>query len=377
MPSTLTSTRPALLTCALTLLLSSCAAVIKPNTKAPDLGLKLPAGFSAQIYARGFKKPRLMAVSPNGDVFLSDLDAGKVYVLLDRNKDGILDSQQVFAEGLNEPHGLAFHKNYLYVADTDAVVRFPYKAGDLKASAAPEMLVSLPAKGKHYSRTVVFGPDDRMYVAAGSDCNVCEESDPKRAAVWVYDENGQNGQPYATGLRNAVGLAWHDGTFYASANARDLLGNDTPPESFFVVKAGANYGWPYCYPVTPGQPQVWDKEFGKRDQAYCDQAVPSFATTTGHAAPLGITFYSGQMFPAQYQGQLFAALHGSWNRLPQSGYKVITINPQTGQVSDFLTGFHSGLSTTGRPVDVLTAPDGAMLLTDDGNGLVYRISYQK
>ena len=361
------------------LTLAGCATVIKPDTAAPDVGLSVPAGFRAEVYAQGFKKPRLMAVSPNGDVFLSDLEAGRVYVLLDRNGDGKLDSQQVFAEGLNEPHGLAFHKDYLYVANTDAVVRFPYKVGDTKASAAPETLVGLPVKGKHYSRTVVFGPDDRMYVAAGSDCNVCEEADPKRAAVWAYDENGQNGQLYASGLRNAVGLAWHDGTFYASVNGRDLLGNDTPPESFFVVKENQNYGWPYCYPLAAGQTQVWDKDFGKKNQAYCDKAQPSFATTTGHAAPLGISFYSGQnvkaAFPAQYNGLMFAALHGSWNRLPQSGYKVITVNPKTGQTQDFLDGFHSGLSTSGRPVDVQQAPDGALLVSDDGNGLVYRVSY--
>ncbi|WP_161882697.1 PQQ-dependent sugar dehydrogenase [Deinococcus alpinitundrae] len=367
---------------ALSLALGACAYVRGPNTAAPELGLTLPAGFHAEVYASGFKKPRLMATSANGDVFVSDLDAGQVDVLLDRNGDGTLDAKQVFASGLNEPHGLAFHKGFLYVADTDAVVRFPYAAGDTAASAAPEKLVDLPVKGKHYSRTVVFGPDDKMYVAAGSDCNACEETDPKRAAVWVYDENGQQGRPYATGLRNAVGLAWQGGTFYASANGRDLLGNDTPPESFFKLQDGANYGWPYCYPLAAGAKQTWDQEFGKKDQAYCDAAQPSFATTTAHAAPLGIAFYTpaqgaARAFPAKYDGLMFAALHGSWNRLPQSGYKVITVNPQTGETQDFLSGFHSGLSTSGRPVDVHAAPDGSLLLTDDGNGLIYRISYSQ
>ena len=204
---------------ALALLLStalmSCALVRGPNTQAPDLGLTLPSGFHASIYASSFKKPRLMALAPNGDVFVSDAGTGQVSVLLDRNSDGVLDRQTVYADGLNIPHGLAFHGGFLYVATTDAVLRFVYNGGDLKASAAPEKVVDLPGGGQHYSRTVVFGPDDRMYVAAGSTCNACEENDPKRAAVWVYDQDGKNGRPFATGLRNAVGLEWSGDTFYA------------------------------------------------------------------------------------------------------------------------------------------------------------------
>ena len=364
---------------ALALLLStalmSCALVRGPNTQSPDLGLTLPSGFHASIYASSFKKPRLMALAPNGDVFVSDAGTGQVSVLLDRNSDGVLDRQTVYADGLNIPHGLAFHGGFLYVATTDAVLRFVYNGGDLKASAAPEKVVDLPGGGQHYSRTVVFGPDDRMYVAAGSTCNACEENDPKRAAVWVYDQDGKNGRPFATGLRNAVGLEWSGDTFYATANGRDLAGNDVPPESFFVLKDGQQYGWPYCYPVKAGETQVWDKDFGKRDQAYCDAAQRSFATTTAHSAPLGLAFYTGTTFPNDYRGLMFVALHGSWNREPKSGYKVITVNPETGEVRDFLTGFLNGATTTARPVDLQVTPDGALLLTDDGNGLIYRVAY--
>lgn len=365
---------------ALSAALASCAFVTGPNTAAPDLGLKLPSGFHTEIYASGFKKPRMMATAPNGDIFLSDNDTGKVWVLLDRNKDGKLDSQQVYAQNLNEPHGLAFHGGYLYVADTDAVVRFVYKSGDTAASGAPEKLVDLPGGGKHYSRTVVFGPDDKMpdakmYVATGSDCNACEESDPKRAAVWIYDADGKNGRPFSTGLRNAVGLAWQGGTLYATANARDLLGNNTPPESFFKLSDGQNYGWPYCYPLAAKATQVWDKDFGKKDQAYCDAAQPAFATTTAHAAPLGLAFYNAAAFPAEYRGLMFVGLHGSWNRVEKSGYKVVTVDPQSGEVKDFMTGFVSSLTTSGRPVDLQVTPDGSLLLSDDGNGLIYRVSY--
>lgn len=321
--------------------LMSCALVRGPNTQAPDLGLTLLHGFHASIYASNFKKPRLMALSPNGDVFVSDESTGQVSVLLDRNGDGVLDRQAVYADGLNVPHGLAFHGGFLYVATTDAVVRFAYTAGDLKAIAPPEKVVDLPGGGNHYSRTVVFGPDGRMYVAAGSSCNACEEIDPKRASVWVYDQDGKNGRPFATGLRNAVGLAWSGGSLYATANGRDLVGNDVPPESFYVLKDGQQYGWPYCYPVKAGEKQVWDKDFGKKDQTYCDAAQPAFATTTAHSAPLGLAVYTGATFPNEYRDLIFVALHGSWNREPKSGYKVITVNPKTGEVRDFLTGFLS------------------------------------
>jgi glucose/arabinose dehydrogenase len=371
------SSRTGALLLALPATLLSCALVQGPNTGVPDLGLTLPSGFHAEIYASGMKKPRMMAAAPNGDIFVADESAGSVSVMLDRNGDGKLDSQLVYATGLNIPSSLAFHGGYLYVGDTDAVLRFPYASGDLKATAAAEKIVDLVPNGKHYSRTVVFGPDDKLYVASGSDCNVCEEADPRRAAVWIYDADGKNGRAYATGLRNAVGLEWSGNTLYATANGRDMAGNDLPPESFYVVKDGANYGWPYCFPVAPGQKQVWDKDFGKKDQAYCDAAQPSIANTTAHAAPLGLAFYTGKAFPAQYQGQMFVALHGSWNRLVKSGYKVVTINPQSGEVKDFVTGFlKANLATTARPVDLQVAGDGALLLSDDGNGVIYRISYR-
>ncbi|WP_424951484.1 PQQ-dependent sugar dehydrogenase [Deinococcus sp.] len=337
--------------------------------------LKAPDGFQVSVYASGLQNPRLMAVAPNGDVFVSDQGAGRVYVLPDRDKNGVADSKQVFAEGLSQPHGLAFHGDFLYVADTDAVVRFPYKSGDLKATASPTKLVDLPTGGGHSTRTVVFGPDDRMYVSAGSSCNVCEESDPKRAAVWVYDQGGKNGKLFASGLRNAVGLAWQGGTLYASMNGRDNLGDNVPPEAFFRLKAGGFYGWPYCY--TLDGVQTYDKDFGRKDAGVCRNATPAFTTVTAHSAPLGIGFYTGKSFPASYQGALFAALHGSWNRSERSGDKVVMIDPKTGKVSDFLTGFLDGQTSLGRPAGVMSTPDGSLLVTDDQTGTVYRVSYGK
>lgn len=361
--------RHLLLTCTL-LGLTACAQE-GPQT------LTVPDGFTVNEYAQGFKRPRFMAVAPGGDVFLSDTGAGTVYVLPDADGNGTADRKLVFARGLNQPHGLAFHGGFLYVANTDGVVRFPYKTGQRAATGQPVKVVDLPGGGGHSTRTVEFGPDGKMYVSVGSTCNVCEERDPKRAAIWVYDADGKNGRAYATGLRNAVGIEWFRGQLYATNNGRDQLGDDLPPEGFYRVQAGGFYGWPYCYTVRAGQPQVWDQDFGRRSAQTCRNATPAFALTTAHSAPLGLAFYTGKTFPQAYRNQMFAALHGSWNRSEKSGYKVVTVNPETGEVRDFLTGFLRGGSVTGRPVDLVVAKDGALLLTDDGAGKVWRIQAVK
>ncbi|ANE42939.1 PQQ-dependent sugar dehydrogenase [Deinococcus puniceus] len=361
--------RPLLLSGALALSASACAQTPSPSP------FTVPDGFRVNLFAEGFKQPRFMAVAPGGDVFVSDQGAGTVTVLADANRDGKADGKTVFASGLNRPHGLAFHGGFLYVANTDGVVRFKYMPGDVKASGAAQKVVDLPGGGGHSTRTVEFGPDGKMYVSVGSTCNVCEENDPRRAAIWVYDAEGKNGKLFASGLRNAVGLEWNGGTLYATNNGRDQLGDDIPPEGFYRVQAGGFYGWPYCFTTQAGKAQVWDRDFGRKNASTCANATPAFALTTAHSAPLGLAFYTGNTFPTAYRGMMFSALHGSWNRSQKSGYKVIMIDPKTGKTTDFLTGFLSGQRVLGRPVDLVVAADGAMLLTDDGAGKVWRIQY--
>ncbi len=196
-----------------------------------------------------------------------------------------------------------------------------------------------------------------MYVSVGSSCNVCAESDARRASVWIYDADGRHGQRFASGLRNAVGLAWFEGQLYASVNGRDYLGDNLPPEAFYRLRAGGFYGWPSCSPQTDGR-QVFDARSGGRDARVCATAQPAFATLTAHSAPLGLTFYTGSSFPQPYRGMIFVALHGSWNRSRKSGYKVVKINPSTGQSSDFLMGFLEGQSVLGRPINVVVAAHG-------------------
>lgn len=360
----------------LTLGLALCGAALTQSAHAQTPNLQVPDGFKVNVYAEGFTQPRYLAVAPNGDVFLSDSSRGEIIVLSDANKDGVAEGRSVFASGLNRPYSIDFHKNWVYVGNTDGVVRYPYKSGDRQATASAEKLIDLP-EGGHWTRTATFGPDGRLYVAVGSTCNVCEETDARRAAIWVYDENGKNGRVYATGLRNAVGQAWLNGVMYSTNNGRDLLGDNLPPEGFYKVKPGAFYGWPYCYTTQAGKPQVWDRDFGRKNASACQNATPAFSLVTAHSAPLGLAFYTGNTFPAAYKGQMFVALHGSWNRSQKSGYKVVMVDPKTGRVTDFLTGFLSGQTTLGRPVDLAVAPDGSLLLTDDGANKVWRIQYGK
>ena len=320
------------------------------------------------MYASGLAKPRLMAVAPNGDVALSDMKAGKIFMLRGA-REAIAT---VYASGLNIPHGLAFHGDSLYVATTDAVLRYPYRSGDTRASGAAQKVVALSGGGEHVTRTLSFGPDGRMYVSTGSSCNACRETDPRRAAVWSYAADGRDGRLYASGLRNAVGLAWKGGALYVSNNGRDYLGDTTPPEGFYRLKQGGFYGWPTCFTV--GGRVVNDPAYRGAD---CRKAIAAFATVHAHSAPMDLVLYTGSMFPVAYQGKFLAALHGSSMNAVPVGDKLVLIDPATGKVSDFMTGLLHTDVYTNRPVGLAVLPDGSLLVSDDWAGKVYRVTYRK
>ncbi len=340
--------------------------------------LQVPTGFNISLYSVLPGSPRFGVVSPDGQLFVSLRDSGRIVVLKD-NGQGAAQDPITFATGLNGPHGLAFHEYqgqmYLYTAENNRVSRFNYKDGQTKADNRETIVQGIPSGGGHSTRSIAFGPDGKMYISAGSTCNVCQENDPRRAAITQYNADGTGERVFASGLRNEVGIAFNPqtGELWGTENSRDSIGNDIPPEEINVIKDGSNYGWPYCY-----SNQVYDKAFGGKNEAYCKTTVPPALPMQAHSAPLGITFYFGQQFPQAFQGSAFVAFHGSWNRDEKTGYKVVRIvneNNRPVRYEDFVTGWLQPGGEWGRPVDVIAAPDGSLFITDDSANAVYRVTY--
>jgi glucose/arabinose dehydrogenase len=274
---------------------------------------------------------------------------------------------------------MAFWKDYLYVGNTDAVVRYRYKSGQTKAEGAPEKIIDLPAGG-HWTRNILFSRDGRkLYVAVGSMSNVDAETDPKRAAILEYNPDGTGFRVYASGTRNPVGMAFHPATgqLWAAVQERDLIGNDLVPEYITSIKEGAFYGWPYAYIGQNEEP----RRKGERPDLVKKAVVPDLLIQA-HSAVLGLVFYDGQMFPSEYRGDAFVALHGSWNRAPRTGYKIIRVKMKSGKpvggYDDFLAGWmlaEEKPEVWGRPVGLLVLRDGSMLITDDGAHKIWRVTY--
>ena len=340
--------------------------------------LTLPAGFAIAVYAEQLPGVRLMALGPEGDVYATLTEAGRVVRLRDSDHNGGADSVAVVADGLNLPHGLAFRGDTLYVAENHRVVRFD------RPGVNPTVVVAnLPSDGGHFTRTILFSRD-HLFVSVGSSCNLCDEQDPRRAAVVRYDLDGSGERLFATGLRNSVGLTLHPetGEIWATNNDRDNLGDNVPPDRVNVLREGGFYGWPFCY--LPNQP---NPEY-QRTSGRCAEAIGPAVTLPAHTAPLGLRFYTGQMFPPEYRGDVLIALHGSWNRTVPIGYEVVRVDMENGRpvgepqpfVSGWLESRRMAIGGVagrgwGRPVDALVLEDGSLLISDDEGGRIYRVTH--
>ena len=363
--------------------------ITRTGTFTQERTLNVPPGFRVQVVATGLQHVRLLALSPDGTLYATVRAENRVVRLPDTNGDGVPDQVQTVADNLVGVHGIAFRQGVLYVATESQIIRLEDDNGDSVADRRTVLVNDLPvggtgrAGGNHTTRTLAFGPDDKLYVSIGSSCNVCVETDPRRAAISRYSVDGKFEKVYARGARNSVGIEFHPVTqeLWAVNNSRDGLGEDIPPESVFKIKEDADYGWPFCYgnrvpdltqPVPPG---------------YCEKTEPPVFTLPAHYAPLGLAFYTGEQFPAEFKGDLIIGSHGSWDRKAFQGYKLLRVRFRDNQpdlsagkamVEDFVTGWLTDpVAGThwGRPVDPLVAPDGSLYLTDDASMTIYRIYY--
>jgi glucose/arabinose dehydrogenase len=355
-----------------------------PSSDKPPEGFlpTVPDGFHVNIFAQGFSVPRFLAVAPSGDIFVSDTGAGQVIVLRDPQHTGGAQQREVFAQGLNRPFGIAFHDDYVYVANTNAVVRFHYDQLTSKRTGEAEKVLDVPPGGGHWTRTIAFSADgSKLYISIGSSSNLDFEKDQRRAAVLVSDADGKNARLFATGLRNAVGLGIEPttGAVWVSVNERDELGDDLPPDYFTSIQDGGFYGWPYSYIGDNVDPRVKPQ----RPDLVAKAIIPDVLLGP-HVAPLQFAFYTGKQFPEQYRGGAFIAEHGSWNRSARNGYQVVFVGFKNGKADAdpvaFMTAMvpdTKGPNVNGRPVGVTVAPDGALLVSDDGAKVIYRVSYGK
>ncbi len=350
------------------------------SAPAPDqfgARLRVPSDFSAGLFAEKLASVRFLRPLPGGGLLATSPREGKVWLLTpDRDGDGRADTVRPLIEGLNLPHGIDLLGDWLYVAEGDGVgrVRIDVRTGERRGDY--ERVVSgLPEGGNHWSRTVRFGPDGWMYVSVGSSCNVCVESDPRRAAMLRFRPDGREPQTFATGLRNSAGFDWQPGTnaLYATDNGRDLLGDDFPPCELNRVEPGEFYGWP----VANGD-RVPDPDFGAGQDERIRKSIAPVHGFGAHTAPLGIVFLRNPDLPESWRGAALVALHGSWNRTRKSGYKVVSLHwGDDGSIAerDFMVGFEQDENVIGRPVDVAEGADGTLYVSDDYASSVYWEKY--
>ncbi len=343
--------------------------------------ISLPSGFKIETFADfggsiisqpGPNPGPRMLEYKNNTIFVSLTRQGKVIVIEDENQDWIPDRTKTFIDNLNNPHGIAFYQNWTYIAEENRIIRVKDLDNDNIADLETlEILTDLPPGG-HFTRTIRIY-NDSLFISVGSSCNICYEDDKKRAAIIKCDLDGKNCELFAEGLRNAVGFTLFNSQIWATENSRDLLGNDLPPDEINIVERDKNYGWPVCY----GK-QIHDADFDKNIYIRnpCEDTVPSFIDLQAHSAPLGLAFNTEDNFPEEYKNKLFIAYHGSWNRDPPTGYKIVYADINTKEVKDFAAGWLTDKNKVlGRPVDILFVKD-SMLISDDNAGKIYRVYYE-
>lgn len=378
---------------------SSNILAINPPRVVPRPGgaeLHVPSGFKVDMYASGFREPRFLLTAPSGDIFVTESRVNQIKVLRDTKNAGKPDVTEIFAErDLNKPFGMAFYPpgddpQFLYVANTDGVIRFPYRNGDLKARGPAEKLsaqlsggAGFLRSGGHWTRDIVFSPDGKkMYVSIGSRSNDSDDpSEANRARIFEFNPDGTEQKVYAWGIRNAVGIGFRPGTneLWMSTNERDELGEDLPPDYISSVRRDGFYGWPWFYLGNHVDPRHKGQHLDLADKVIVPDVL-----VQAHSATLNLCFYTDDQFPSEYKGDVFAAFHGSWNRTKRTGYKIVRVpfdhatGKALGEYEDFVTGFVTKDGNVwGRPVGLTVAKDGSLLFSEDGNGTIWRVGYAK
>ncbi len=369
------------LSCAAALLLSTaaCGVFLAPKgcrAEIPLGSIKLPPGFAISLFAKGVAGARSLALGEKGTVFVGTRAEGKVYALVPAPDGSRAEKVLTIASGLQMPNGVAFRDGALYVAEISRVIRFDGIEGRLAAPPQPAVVnATFPDKEHHGWKFIRFGPDGLLYVPVGAPCNNCLEQDPRFASIMRLRPDGSGVEVFASGVRNSVGFDWEPGTgaLWFTDNGRDWLGDDQPSDELNQAPtAGLHFGYPYCHAG-----DIPDPEFGKLRP--CADFVPPQAKLGAHVAALGMRFYAGAMFPADYRGSIFIAEHGSWNRSTPDGYRLVRVRMEGGRaaaVEVFAEGWLQGVEAFGRPVDILVMPDGALLVSDDRADAIYRITYR-
>jgi glucose/arabinose dehydrogenase len=366
----------------------SIAGNAKGQASLPLEKIELPPGFKIEIYAQNLTYARSMALSPNGTLFvgtrrpfetMDSPNGSSIYAIVDRNNDNHAEADEIFviANGLNNPNGVAFRNGSLYVAEINRIIRFDDVEAQLKIPKEPVIIKELPQYLLHGWRYIGFGPDGKLYVAMGANCNVCHHEDELNATIVRMNPDGSNMEIFARGVRNSVGFDWdlRTGELWFTDNGRDLLGNDVPSDELnHAPVAGLDFGFPVCHSGS-----IPDPELGSDENYSCNSKVPPSWMLGPHVAPLGMRFYTGSQFPEDYQRQIFIAEHGSWNRDAPIGYRVAVVRLQNNTAIGqeiFAQGWLQNGTAWGRPVDVQPLRDGSILVSDDLNGIIYRVSYR-